>query len=578
MTRMQRFRILPLLGVLALAPGLQAAGAAPSAASSAAKTPADTIYLGTTITMEPGAPQAEAVAVRGAEIVAVGTRAAVLRLRGKRTQVVELGTRTLLPGLVDSHGHFTVVAALIDQANLAPPPAGPVGSIAELQDALRRQMREQAIPDGGWVIGFGYDDSLLAEKRHPNRDDLDAISTTHRIYVTHVSGHLGAANSNVLADARIDASSVDPPGGVIRRRAGSHEPDGVLEETAQYGVRALFPQPDRERSLQLLGKAQDFYASMGLTTIQDGGLAPDGVALLQEAARRKLLQLDVVGYRIWMPVGAPFPAADAFGDYRDRLKIAGIKMVLDGSPQGKTAYLSEPYVVPPAGQKQGYRGYPSMPPSAVEKGVREALTHDVPLLAHANGDAAAQLLIDAVAKVRQETGNLEPKVVMIHAQTVRDDQLEQMATLNIVPSFFTGHTFFWGDWHRDETLGVRRAERTSPARSAIERGIAFTLHNDPPVVPPDMMRTLWSAVTRRTRSNDILGPAQRLTVMEALAGLTINGARQYGEEDRKGSIAVGKLADLVILDRNPLEVEPDALAQIKVVETISQGRSIYRLP
>jgi len=210
--------------------------------------------------------------------------------------------------------------------------------------------------------------------------------------------------------------------------------------------------------------------------------------------------------------------------------------------------------------------------------VRETLTHNVPLLAHANGDAAAQMLIDAVAMVRQETGRLEPKVVMIHAQTVRDDQLDRMAAINILPSFFIGHTFFWGDWHRDETLGFRRAERISPARSALERGIAFTLHNDSPVVPPDMMRTLWSAVTRRTRSNDILGPAQRLTVMEALAGLTINGARQYGEQDRKGSIAVGKLADLVILDRNPLEVEPDALAQIKVVETISHGRTIYRQP
>ena len=212
---------------LALAPGLQAV----AASSTAAMAPADTIYLGTVITMDPGAPQAEAVAVRGADIQAVGTRAELLRLRGPRTQVVELGTRTLLPGFVDSHGHLTAVAALIDQANLAPPPAGPVRSIAELQDALRRQIREQSIPDGGWVLGFGYDDSLLAEKRHPTRDDLDAISPTHRIYVTHVSGHLGVASSSVLATAKIDAASVDPPGGVIRRRAGSREPDGVLEET-----------------------------------------------------------------------------------------------------------------------------------------------------------------------------------------------------------------------------------------------------------------------------------------------------------------------------------------------------------
>lgn len=527
--------------------------------------------------MESVAPYAEGVAVRGERIVAVGRRSEVLRMRGKQTRVVNLGTRALLPGFVDSHGHLTAVASLIDLANLAPPPAGPVRSITELQDALRNQIREHAIPDGGWVLGFGYDDSLLVERRHPTRDDLDAVSTTHRIYVTHVSGHLGAANSNALAAADIDSSSVDMPGGVIRRRDGSNEPNGVLEELAQYRMRAMFPRPDLERMLLLLGEAQELYASMGITTVQDGGLAADGVALLEEAARRGLLSVDVVGYRLWMPVGTPM-TPDMFGGYRNRLRIAGIKMVLDGSPQGKTAFLTSPYVVPPANQAAGYRGYPSMPPQAIEKGVREAFALDVPLLAHANGDAAGQLLIDAVSKLRQETGRRKPKVVMIHAQTVRDDQLDRMATLNMVPSFFIGHTFFWGDWHREETLGASRADRISPARSAAERGIPFTLHNDAPVVPPNMTRTLWSAVTRRTRSNDILGPAQRLTVMEALAGLTLHGAQQYGEEDQKGSIAVGKLADFVILDRNPLEAPTEALAQITVAETVSRGRSIYCAP
>lgn len=553
-------------------------GTSLTAAARGAAQPADIIYLGAVITMDAAAPQAQAVAVRGERIQAVGSRADVLRLRGRDTRVVELGERTLLPGLIDAHGHFTAVAALIDQANLAPPPAGPVRSIAELQDALRRQIRERAIPDGGWVIGFGYDDSLLAEKRHPNRDDLDAVSRTHRIYVSHVSGHLGAANSSVLALAKLDAGSIDPTGGVIRRRPGSSDPDGVLEETAQAPVRALLPPSDLERSLARLVEAQRLYASMGLTTVQDGGLAPDGVALLEEAARRRLLQLDIVGYRLWLPAYAQAADIATFGGYRDRLRIAGLKMILDGSPQGKTAFLSEPYLVPPPGQKPDYRGYASLPPQAIEKGVRAALTRGLPLLAHTNGDAACQLLIDAVAKLRQETGSFESKVVMIHAQTVRDDQLDRLAALDIVPSFFIGHTFYWGDWHRDETLGVRRAERISPARSALERGLAFTLHNDAPVVPPDMMRTLWSAVTRRTRSNDILGPAQRLTVMEALAALTINGARQYGEEAQKGSIVAGKLADLVILDRNPLAVPPDELARLVVTETVSHGRVVHRRP
>jgi hypothetical protein len=151
-----------------------------------------------------------------------------------------------------------------------------------------------------------------------------------------------------------------------------------------------------------------------------------------------------------------------------------------------------------------------------------------------------------------------------------------MRALNIMPSFFVGHTFYWGDWHRDETLGPRRAERISPTRSAIDRKVPFTIHNDAPVVPPDMIRTLWSATTRRTRSNDILGAAQRLTVTEALAALTIDGARQYGEQADKGSIAKGKLADLVILDRDPLALDPERLQDVVVVETISRGRTVYR--
>ena len=538
----------------------------------------ETIYLGDVVTMETAAPRAEAVAVAGDRIVAVGTRIDVMRLRGKETRVVELGERALLPGFIDAHGHLTATAAFSQYANLGSPPAGPIKSIGELQDALRLHIAERAIPAGQWVIGVGYDDSLLTERRHPTRADLDSVSTEHPVFVVHVSGHLSASNSRLLAIANIGAAAPDPPGGVIRRRTGSREPDGVLEETAHMALYAMVPKAGLQESLPLIAKAMDYYASMGITTVQDGGAMPDNLALLSEAARRHLLNLDVVAYRFWVPGGAPFPDDLGFGIYRDRLKIGGVKLILDGAPQGKTAYLSEPYLVPPPGQPATYRGYPSLPPPAVVKALREAMARNVPLLAHANGDAAAQILIDAVEAARRDTGRTDSKVVMIHAQTVRDDQLDRMGALGITPSFFVGHTFYWGDWHREQTLGYARAERISPTRSALERGLAFTLHNDAPVVPPDILRTIWSATTRRTRSNDILGPQQRLTVMEALAGVTINAARQYSEEDRKGSIRVGKLADLVILSQNPLTTDPERLLEVRVVETISHGQSVYRAP
>ncbi len=540
--------------------------------------PADVIYLGTVITMDDDRPTVEAVAIRGDTIVAVGTRAEGLRLRTRKTRLVELGERALLPGFIDAHGHLTATAGLARYANLAPPPAGPIGSIAQLQQALRQQIAAQAIPPGQWVVGFGYDDSLLAEKRHPVRAELDSVSTEHPVFVVHVSGHLSVANTALLELTGIDATTPDPAGGVIRRQVGSREPDGVLEESAHSAMYTKIPPASEAESLPLISKALHLYASEGLTTVQDGGALPANLALLSAAAKGGLLNLDVVAYRYWTPIGAAFPDELGYGQYRNRLKIGGIKLVLDGSPQGKTAYLSAPYRVAPAGQPADYRGYPTLPPPAVAKAALDAMSRRVPVLAHANGDAAAEILIDAVAAARLATGNVDDQVVMIHAQTVRDDQLDRMRDLSIVPSFFIGHAFYWGDWHREQTLGFPRAERISPARSAIERSLPFTLHNDTPVVPPNMRRTLWSAVTRRTRSNDILGPQQRLTVMEALAGITINAARQYGEQEKKGSIRVGKLADLVILSQDPRILDPENLQDLEVVETISHGKSVYLRP
>lgn len=544
--------------------------------SMAATAPApERIYVGHIITMDSALPEAQAVAVSGERIVAVGTAESVLKLRRRGTEVVELGDRVMLPGFIDAHGHLTATAVMNQYVNLAAPPVGTVRSIPELQEALRQFIKSRPLPPGQWIIGVGYDDSQLQEHRHPTREELDAVAADRPVFVVHVSGHMGAANSALLALRHIDATSADPPGGAIRRRAGSREPDGVLEESAYQAVLADVPKPDADAALAGVANALHYYASMGITTVQDGASMRDTLALLREAAKRKMLDLDVVAYRFWSPVGAAFPDDLPYGQYQDRLKIDGVKLILDGSPQGKTAYLSEPYLVPPAGQPASYRGYPSMPAGAVGKALHEALQHGVALLAHANGDAAAQMLIDETEKARRDTGNATGRIVMIHAQTVRDDQLDRMVALNITPSFFVGHTFYWGDWHREQTLGEPRADRISPARSALDRHMPFTLHTDTPVVPPFMLRTIWSAATRRTRSNDILGPLQRIPVLAALQALTINAAQQYGELDSKGSISQGKLADLVILSEDPLRVDPEKIPEIQVLQTISHGRTVF---
>lgn len=536
----------------------------------------DTIYLGKIHTMNPAQPTAEAVAVTGGKIVAVGARGELLSSRGSATRIVELGERVMLPGFIDAHGHLTGISAYLDYANLAPPPAGSVRTISELQEVLRRRIAEEKIPVGQWVVGVGYDDALLDERRHPTREDLDAVSKIHPVIVVHASGHLSAGNSRVLEMFGINAETIDPSGGVYRRREGTREPNGVFEELAHYAVLARVPRASSDQVVERLGRTLQYLASHGLTTVQEGAANPDSLRILEAAAARKLLNLDVVAYRFWPVVGTPLPIESSTAQYENRLRIDGIKMMLDGSPQGKTAFLSKPYLVPPPGRDASYRGYPSLPEPAVKKALKEALSRGVPVLAHANGDAAAQILIDAVAD--SGVGPRQSRVVMIHAQTVREDQLDRMAELGITPSFFVSHTFFWGDWHRDEVLGGQRAEMISPLRAATQRGIRYTLHNDPPVVPPDMIRTLWAATNRLTRSGQVLGREQRATIGEALAAITLDAARQHGEESLKGSIEPGKQADLVILSADPFAMSAERLLALKVLETISQGQSVYVAP
>ncbi len=551
-----------LAALLIATAALQAAVAAP------------TLYVGRIITMDPSQPFAEAVLVEGERIVAVGGKELRKAHEGD-ARVVELGRRAMLPGFIDAHGHLTATAAYINFVNLSPPPVGPVADVARLQTTLREHIERERIPAGRWVVGVGYDDSLLKEKRHPTRDDLDAVSREHPIFIVHVSGHLSVGNSALLSQVGISSETVDPPGGAYRRRADSREPNGVFEEMAHYAVMARLPRPNPDGALIGLQKTLAYLASRGLTTVQDGGANAENLQLLQSAAQNGLLNLDVVAYRYWSPIGMALPKEFVSNEYQNRFRVDGVKIILDGSPQGKTAFLSRPYTVPPVGRDASYRGYPSLPEPVVQKAVTAALQARVPLLAHANGDAAAEILIDAVDAAAVAEA---PRVVMIHSQTVRDDQLDRMARLRITPSFFVSHTFFWGDWHREETLGVERAIRISPTRSATERGIRYTLHNDPPVVPPDMIRTLWSATTRRTRSGEVLGREQRASTHEALAGITLDAARQYGEEASKGSISAGKQADFVIVDQDPLAMDPENLLQLQVLETISRGKTVFLAP
>ncbi|MCY4660864.1 MAG: amidohydrolase [Acidobacteria bacterium] len=550
-----------------------AAGQPPDAGA-----PADTIFAGDHIvTMEPGRPAVEAVAVRGETIVAAGARDDVMALRGDATRVVELGQRALLPGFIDTHGHFLAVGMTLDALALHPPPVGDVRTIDDIVRKIRAWIAERDIPPGEMVSGGGYDDSLLAENRHPTRFDLDRASTEHPIVLTHVSGHLRTANSLALRAAGVTGDTPDPPGGHIRRIAGTGEPDGVLEETAGglVGSSWLFrPTDDLEG---LARRAIDVYTSYGTTTIQDGATGQDMVRQLRAAAEREPFAADVAVFpRFRTLEDAERATLDA--DYRGGLRVAGVKFSLDGSPQGRTAWVTEPYHEGPPGAPADYRAYGTLDPELYRAGAAHLIRRGVPIIVHANGDAAIDLMLGGVeAAVAGIDPPPDHRAVIIHAQLMRADQLDRAAVLGAVPSFFSAHAFFWGDWHR-RSFGEARGNAISPVRWAIERGVRFTVHNDAPVVPPDIMRLVSITVNRRTRSGHVLGPEQRATVREALHAVTLGAAYQYFEEDVKGSIAPGKQADLVVLETNPLTADPAELEHIRVVETFSRGRSVYAQP
>ena len=509
------------------------------------------------------------IAIQNKKIVWIGSHTEAKKIQGQR---IDYHNQAILPGFIDAHGHASYLAFATQVANIASPPVGKVKTIKDLQENLKKFIKDSNLQPGEWVMGLGYDDSLLAEQRHPTKDDLDAVSTDHPIYLIHVSAHLGAANSLGLSLANINSETNDPPGGKIRRYENSLEPNGVFEETAAYPLQQLAMSAYKD-PIGSVKKAMDIYARNGITTAQDGASSQETIALMQAADAQGMINLDIISYPIGQNGLDQNLDSINFGNYKGRLKIGGIKLILDGSPQGKTAYLTEPYYKPPHSESDSYKGYPLIPQSEVSKWVKRYADLNIPIMAHANGDAAADMLIEAV----KDAGiTSDHRTIMIHAQTVRENQLDQMKELSIIPSYFSTHTFYWGDWHRDSVFGEDRAMRISPTKSTLNRKMPFSVHNDAPVVPPDMIRLLWSTTNRKTRSGTVLGEEQKISTYSALEAMTINAAFQHFEDDIKGSIEVGKLADLVVLSEDPLSIPVNELLELKIMATYSHGKEIFK--
>lgn len=533
-------------------------------------------FNGNIITVNDKEPIVEAILIEDGIIMKTGLKDDIFKFKNEGTELVDLNGKTMLPGFIDSHSHIIAVAQTLMIANLSD-----ANSKEEFIEILKEYVKSNPPKDGEWIIGFGYDNTRYENEEHPTKFDLDLVSKDVPIFISHASGHISTTNSKALeAFGYVGTNYEVPEGGVVRTVEGSKEPNGVLEENACLAAekRKVIPTPSVETFLNCIKKAQQIYSSYGLTTAQDASIDENLNQILNLAAKKNELIIDIVGQAVQHTTlkllkneGTPKRS------YYNHYKLLGGKTWLDGSPQGKTAWLTKPYYEVPEGESKEYCGYGTQEDKDVIDYFKSLIENNIQVNVHCNGDSAADQFIRCYKKALELTDNkIDLRPVMVHAQTVREDQLDDMKELGIIPTFFLDHIWFWGDYHYESVLGPDRANRISPAKSALKRNMNFTLHQDSPVKMPNQMLAIHNAVNRQTQSGRILGADQRLTAMEALKAVTINSAYQYFEEDEKGSIEEGKVADFVILDRNPLDVDSLEIKEIKVLETIKEGNTIYK--
>lgn len=535
------------------------------------------IYFGGEIvTVNDKEPSVEAVLVEDGKIKKIGSKEEILKLKDDNTELIDLQGKVMLPGFIDPHSHIIAVAQTLMIVNLSE-----AKSKEEFIQTLKDALKNNPPKEGEWLIGFGYDNTKYENEEHPTKFDLDKVSTEVPIFVSHASGHISTTNSKALeAFGYVGEDYEVPEGGVVRTVEGSKEPNGVLEENACLDPekRKCIPAPSMETLLGAIKKAQQIYASYGLTTAQDASIDEGLNQILNLAAQKNELLIDIVGQAVQHTTlkllkNEGTPKREYFNHY----KLLGGKTWLDGSPQGKTAWLTKPYYEVPEGESKDYSGYGTQEDKVVTEYFKSLIDNNIQVNVHCNGDAASDQFIRCYKEALQMSGNkTDLRPVMVHAQTVREDQLDEMKNIGIIPTFFLDHIYFWGDYHYESVLGPERANRISPAKSALDRGINFTLHQDSPVKMPNQLLALHNAVNRKTISGRVLGEDQRISAIDALKAITINGAYQYFEEDIKGSIEEGKLADFVVLDKNPLKVDSSAIKDIQVLETIKEGNTVFK--
>ena len=540
---------------------------------------ADIIYFGgDIITMEGNQPiYAEAIAVKDGKIIFVGKKTESDKLKGENTILTNLEGKTLLPGFLDAHSHYINSLLVANQCKLYAPPSGPGKDVESIIIALKAFAAERKIPKGELIMGYGYDENVMPKGKLLNRDDLDKAFPDNPVRIDHVSMHGCVLNSLALKKYGISAVTTTPPGGVIVRKPGTNEPYGLIMEMAFMPIFEKTDPMTPEQEIEWTKAGQMLYAEAGITTAQEGATHLPQILTIQRSSQAGANIIDIVAYPFITDLDnivKSFPVAE-WGKYNKGFKIGGVKITIDGSPQGKTAYFTTPYLTGGPSGERNWKGELTFPQETVNKMVKKVYEMNVPLLLHCNGDGAIDSFLKAYEFARDGNFDKSWNVTTIHSQFMRKDQIPKFVKYKIRPSFYTLHTYYFYEAHL-KNRGFAQAQYISPMRDAINAGLKPTNHTDFVVAPLDQMMMLWSAVNRISRAGAKVGFDQCVTPYEGLQAMTVNVANQYEESDSKGTLKSGKRADLVILDKNPLKISKMEIRDIKVIETIKDGKTIYK--
>jgi len=555
---------------------------------------ADTLYTGgDIITMRGPQPEmAEALAVNDGRILFVGPLAEAKAHVGPATTTIDLAGKTLLPGFIDTHGHFVYFGKNLVDADLF--------GCSDIPDLLAR-MKKQAerTPAGAWIVGFGYQPRQMKEHRTPTIEELDSVAADRPVMVVDSSGHLGAGNSKVFEVAGITADTPNPEGGSFTRKADERSLAGPMEETALNAVRSKRPPFTGELADAVITGAATLWARYGQTTAMEAGLGlgSDDIEVVVNAIDKNLLPIDLYiaakDSTVDDTLTAAYGVASAYNPkpdgtleklraartdldkrYVNRVRLGGIKFWLDGSLD--TAWFTKPYATNPPGKTGRYSGFRQIPDEVIDAAFDRFWPTEMQIHMHMNGDAAADQALAAIDKAVKKHGMRDARPVFVHGSWLRPDQIEKMKTCGAIPSFLPSGIVPGGDGVV-KLWGPERAAGAMASRTFLRAGLPFTFSHDAPVSPQPWILALVDAGTnRRSGSGQLIGPDERISPYDGLRAVTAMAAYQLKEEKTKGTLEAGKLADLVILEKNPLKVDPATIKDIAVVETIKEGKTVYR--